>query len=163
MKPDRPSGQSGRWRTRLYGILGEIHMALVTVAGSLIVVGGILAYGVQFKFDTTALLLCLGYLVCDLIRITFLRGKTISLGFPLILMAFLILDSLVLALLIAVIGSLISELVYSKVLSKQRRPLGMAIVRALFYAGHHAVAGAGALYAFTVTNVWIVSRNNSFK
>lgn len=132
-------------------------MALVTVAGCLIVVGGILAYGYQLEFDTTALLLCVGYLVCDLIRITFLRGKTISLGFPLILMSFLILDSPVLALLIAIIGSLISELIYSKLLSKQRRPLGMAIVRALFYSGHHAVAGAGAMYAFTLTNVWIIS------
>ena len=132
-------------------------MALVTVAGCLIVLGGILAFGYQFEIDTTVLLLFLGYLVCDLIRITFLRGKTISLGFPLILMAFLILDSLVLALLIAVVGSLVSELVYSKLLSKQRRPLGMAIVRALFYSGHHAVAGAGALYAFTLTNVWIIS------
>ena len=62
-------------------------MALVTVAGCLIVAGGVLAYGHQLTFDTTLVLLCLGYVVCDLIRITFLRGKTISLGFPLILMA----------------------------------------------------------------------------
>jgi hypothetical protein len=157
VKADRPSGRFGRWRTRLYGILGEIHMALVTVAGCLIVLGGILAYGYQLEFDTTVLLFCLGYLICDLIRITFLRGKTISLGFPLILMAFLILDSPVLALLIAVTGSLFSEVVYSKLLSKQRRPMGMTVARALFSSGHHAIAGAGALYAFSLTKVWIVS------
>jgi len=58
---------------------------------------------------------------------------------------------------VAVTGSLISELFYSKFLSKQRRPPGVALVRALFYASHHAVAGVGALYAYSVTYMFVAS------
>jgi len=132
-------------------------MALVTVAGCLTVLAAVTAYSQKFVLNPSLLLFILAYAACDLIRITFLRGKTISLGYPLVLLAFMIYDSPYMASLVAVSGSLISEGIYSKFLSRQRRPLSVVVIRALFYAGHHAVAGAGALYIYQLLAGWTES------
>ncbi len=136
-------------RMRLYDILGKIHLALITDAGLLIAVLLPSLFSPQFVPKDISLFLVFFavYVVGDLIRLRFLRGATISLGFPLIFLA-LLADSPFAALLIATLGSLVSEALQSRFFSKQHLPWFPTLRRAFFYAGHHAVAGLGALIAY---------------
>jgi len=135
---------------KLYNILGKIHLALITVAGIMIVVrGGVLFDARHAISRPTSLLFFLAYVACDLVRITFLQGTTISLSFPLILLT-LVTDSPLAASFVAIFGSLLSEVLYSKFFSKHRLPLTLSLCRAFFYAGHHAVSSFGALAAYLV-------------
>jgi hypothetical protein len=133
----------------LYQVLGMIHLALVTNAGLLILFFAPSVFGAQFIPKSLSLFLVsfVAYVVCDLIRFRFLRGATISLGFSLILFTLLV-DSPFVALLVAALGSLVSEVIRSRFFSKQRLFWFGALRRALFYAGHHAVASLGALIVY---------------
>ena len=141
-------------RKGAYHILGTVHLALVTVAGLLIAVfAPFLATFAPFLFGdrvtpkTTSLVFFALYVVCDLVRLRFLGRATISLGFTLIFLTLLD-DSPFAALLIAILGSWVSEVLRSRVFSKQRLSWYPALRRAFFYAGHHAVAGFGAMIAY---------------
>jgi hypothetical protein len=135
-------------RRTLYHIMGMMHLALVTDAGLLIMLCVPIMFHKQLIMKEHAcLLFLLGYVMCDLVRVSFRHGATISLGFPLIFLT-LLADSPFVALLNATLGSLISEVLRSIFASKQRHPWFPALRRALFYAGHHAVAGWGALIAY---------------
>jgi hypothetical protein len=136
----------------LYHILGMIHLALVSDAGLLIVIFAPLLFSAQFMVQepNISLVFLLGYVVCDLVRLPFRHGATISLGFPLIFLT-LLADSPFAALRNATLGSMVSEALHSIFASKQRHPWSAALRRALFYAGHHAVAGLGALIAYQLT------------
>lgn len=146
-------------RMRLYDILGEIHLALITDAGLIIVAFAPFLFGAQLIPQRITLTFFLGYIVCDLIRLRFLRGVTISLGFPLIFLT-LLADSPFAALLVGTLGSWVSETLYSKLLSKHHLSWFQSLRRAFFYAGHHAVASQGALIAWGLTryysNPWLV-------
>jgi len=142
---------------KLYNILGNIHLALITVAGLVIVTRVPILFGPLVFTKSTSLLFLLAYVVCDLIRITFLYGNTISLSFPLILLT-LVTDSPVAASFVAVLGSLFSEGLYSRFVSKQRLPLTFALRRAFFYAGHHAVASMVALFVYCIIHRFTASR-----
>jgi hypothetical protein len=72
------------------------------------------------------------------------------LGFPLIFLT-LLNDSPFSALLVAALGSLISETLRSRIFSRQHLSWLPALRRAFFYAGHHAVASLGALIAYQLT------------
>ncbi len=133
---------------RLYQVLGMIHHALITDAGLLILVFGFLMFRPYFNnLREISLAFFVLYIVCDLIRLSFLRGATISLGFPLIFLT-LLADSPFIAMLPAALGSLISETIQSVWISKQRLSWFPALRRTLFYVGHHAVAGLGALVVY---------------
>jgi len=135
---------------KLYDILGKVHLALITVAGLVIVVRGPLLLGSQVIPRPISLLFLFAYVVCDLVRITFLRGATVSLSFPLVLLT-LVVDSPLAASSVAIFGSLLSETLYSRIFSKQRQPWRYALLRAFFYASHHAVTSLGALFAYAIT------------
>jgi hypothetical protein len=145
---------------KLYDFLGKVHLALVTVAGLVIVVRGSSLFGAQVVSRPTSWLFFLAYVGCDLVRITFLRGTTISLSFPLILLT-LVTDSPLAASFSAILGSLLSETLYSKFLSKQHMPLILSLRRAFFYAGHHAVSSFGALAVYLIMRMsfepWLLS------
>lgn len=144
-------------------VLGTIHLALVTDAGLLIMyrIYLVLAqFGDQLGVEFVDLALLVGYVIFDLSSLRFprrfrrfLREPTISLGFPFVFLSLLVDYPNVpfKALLIAILGSLISEALRSRAFSKQpkqRLPWGATLRRAFFYAGHHAVAGLGALIAY---------------
>lgn len=134
-------------RMKVYDILGKIHLALITDAGLLIAaflpyLSGLFGYSRMPR--ATSLVFLAAYVAGDLIRLSFLRGATISLGFPLILLTLLD-DSPLMALLTATLGSLVSEALRSRFFSRQRLTWFATFRRAFFYAGHHAVAGLGAL------------------
>jgi len=129
----------------LYKILGWIHLALVTDAGLLIIVFAPSLFRAQPVPKPISYAFALGYVVCDLICLPILRGTTISMGFPLIFLT-LLADSPFAALLIAILGSLVSETLRSRFI--QHLPWFATLRRAFFYAGHHAVAGLGALIAY---------------
>ncbi len=132
----------------LYRTLGTIHLALVTDAGLFIMILAPIMFRDQFIVEKPiSFVFLLGYVVCDLVRLPFRYGTTISLGFPLIFLT-LLADTPFAALRNAVLGSLISEALRSIFFSKQRHPWFPALRRTLFYAGHHAVAAWGALIAY---------------
>jgi hypothetical protein len=134
----------------LYHILGMVHLALITDAGLLIMLCIPILFHDQLIPQPISVAFLLGYVVCDLVRFPFRHGATISLGFPLIFLT-LLADSPFAALFNATLGSLISEALRSIFVSKQRHPWFPALRRALFYAGHHAVAGWGALLVYQLT------------
>jgi hypothetical protein len=131
----------------LYHLLGMIHLALITDAGLLIMVCTPILFRDQLTLQPISLAFLVGYVICDLVRLPFRHGATISLGFPLIFLTLLV-DSPFAALFNATLGSLISEALRSIFVSKQRHPWVDALRRTFFYAGHHAVAGWGALLAY---------------
>jgi hypothetical protein len=132
----------------LYSLLGTIHLALVTDAGLLIWAFALPLFGDQLiPKNPISLAFLASYVVCDLIRLPFLHGVSISLGFPLIFLT-LLADSPFAALFNATLGSLLSETLRSKYVSRQHLPWFHTVRRALFYAGHHAVAGLGALLSY---------------
>jgi hypothetical protein len=133
----------------LYRVLGTIHLALVTDAGLIIAICTPILFGDQFrsKLSLLSLAFLISYVLCDLIRLRFMQGATISLGFPLVFLT-LLTDSPFAALFNATFGSLISEALRSIWGSKQRRAWFPALWRAFFYAGHHAVASLGALFIY---------------
>jgi hypothetical protein len=146
---DRHLERLGFYASRtLYHILSITYLALITDAGLLIIAFTPLLFKAQLiaqEFNISLVFL-IGYVICDLIRLPFRHGATISLGFPLIFLTVLA-DSPFAALRNAALGSLLSEALYSILISKQRCSWSLALRRALFYAGHHAVAGLGALTA----------------
>jgi hypothetical protein len=150
-------------RRGLYHILGMVHLALVTDAGLLIVAFAPFVFDTQLMPKTLSLLFFVFYVVCDLIRLRFLGRATISLGFTLIFLTLLD-DSPFAALLIAILGSLVSEVLQSRVFSKQHLAWFPTLRRAFFYAGHHAVAGLGALIAYQLTRAcfapWLLNMYN---
>ena len=77
MKVNYPHERPSLWQTRVYTLLGKIHMALVTVAGCLVVLAAVTYRRQELTLDLSLLLFGLAFVACDLIRITFLRGKTI--------------------------------------------------------------------------------------
>lgn len=131
----------------LYRILGMIHLALVTDAGLLIMIFAPSLFGVQLVPKPISLIFFICYVVCDLVRLPFRYGATISLGFPLIFLTLLV-DSPFAALVVATLGSWFSEVLRSRLSAKQRLSWFAALCRAFFYAGHHAVAGLGALTVY---------------
>jgi len=134
--------------TTLYRVLGIVHLALVTDAGVLIMVFAPFLFGRQFIPEHISLFFLAVYITCDfVVRLSFFRGATISLGFPLIFLT-LLADSPFSALLNATLGSLVSELLWSRFLSRRRPGWFMTLRRTFFYAGHHAVAGLGALIVY---------------
>ncbi|MFZ5915483.1 MAG: AAA family ATPase [Chloroflexota bacterium] len=135
---------------KLYSILGNVHLALITVGGLISIVGVLCLFDTRLFSGPTSLLFLLAYVVCDLIRITFLYGATISLGFPLILLT-LVTDSPLAASFVAIFGSLFSEGLYGRFVSKQRLPLAFVLRRAFFYAGHHALASTAASLVYYLT------------
>ena len=144
-------GRLGRLRTAMragvYRVLGMIHLALITDAGLLIMVFAPSLFGAQLRPKPICLAFFPVYMVCDLVRLRFLRGATISLGFPLIVLS-LLADSPCVALLVAALGSWVSEVLRSRYLSRRHLPWFATLRRAFFYAGHHAVAGLGALVVY---------------
>jgi len=143
--------------TTFYRILGTVHLALITDAGLLIMAFAPSLFGTQFRLKSIiSPVFLVGYVVCDLIRLTFMHGATISLGFPLIFLTLLV-DSPFAALLNATLGSLISEALRSIFASKQHLPWFSALRRTFFYAGHHAVAGFGALIAYQLIHHYLPS------
>jgi len=138
----------------LYNVLGWVHQALITDAGVLIVLFAPYLrhlFDAPFKPKPISLAFGLGYVVCDLIRLPYLHGAVVSMGFPLIFLTLLV-DSPFIALISVALGSWVSEALRSRFFTKQRLPWFPALRRAFFYAGHHAVAGLGALIAH-----WFVS------
>jgi len=133
--------------TTLYRTLGMIHLALVTDAGLLIMIFVPSLFGAQLVPKPISLIFFICYVVCDLVRLPFRYGATISLGFPLIFLTLLV-DSPFAALLVATLGSWFSEVLRSRLFSKLRLSWFAALRRAFFYAGHHAVAGLGALITY---------------
>ena len=128
-------------------VLAMVHFALITDAGLLIMVFAPSLFGAQLRPKPICLAFFPLYVVCDLVRLRFLRGATISLGFPLIVLS-LLADSPCVALLVAAFGSWVSEVLRSRFLSRRHLPWFATLRRAFFYAGHHAVAGLGALVVY---------------
>jgi len=136
--------------TMRYTMPCMVYLALVTGAGLLITCVAFSEFGDQLKPELIRLILLVGYVACDLIRLRFPRGVTISLGFPVILLI-LLTESAVMALTIAILGSLASEVLRS-VFSRGWLHLFLSLPRILFYAGHHAVSCLGALVAYQLVS-----------
>ena len=140
------------WK-RPYRYLAALYYVLVTVTGLIVFLvhrSFWSRYIHPIELDRLFLSAALLYAVLDLIRIPFPGGSIISLSFPVSLTALLASSNPTGAILIAVIGSLLSELAYS--LIYRRLEPGLALMRALLYAGHHAVAGFAAAIAFLLLN-----------
>ena len=133
----------------IYHALGLVHLALITDAGLLLMVFVPLLFRRELRLTPVYLAFWPLYVVCDLIRLRFVKGATISLGFPLIFLALLV-DSPFAALTIATAGSVVSEMLRSRIFARQRLSWFATLRRAFFYAGHHAIAGFGALIAYLV-------------
>ncbi len=131
--------------------VGKFYPILVILVGLVSVLLATLRFGDQLKREPIYLILFVLYVVCDLILMRFLGEATISLGFSVIFLTLLVNypdNSPFAALLIAALGSLISETLRSIVLSSRRLPWFTVARRAFFYASHHAVAGLAALVAY---------------
>jgi len=131
-------------------VLGAVHWILVTGAGPLVMYRAFPQLSDQFEVKSVTLVLLAEYVIFDLLRLRFLGLSTISLGFPIILFSLLIdyPNAPFAALLIATLGSFVSETLHCRVFSKRRLSWPGTLRRALFYTGHHAVAGAGALITY---------------
>jgi len=148
------------WK-RPYRYLVALYYALITVAGSIVVLCHWpfwSRYAVPVSLDRLLLFTVLFYVVLDSIRIPFASGSTISLSFPIVLTVLLVSSNPANAVTVAICGSLVSEYVYS--LFYRRLQLEQAWIPALIqatlqsvlYAGHHAVAGFTAAIAFLLLN-----------
>ena len=157
--------QIARRRLQTLGVikmLSVVHWALITSAGSLVVYCAFSKFSGQFEAKPIVLVLLIEYVVLDLLRLPFLGLSTISLGFPIIIFSLLIdyPDAPFAALLIATAGSFVSEALYCGFIARPRPSWPETLRRILFYTGHHAIAGAGALitYVFACCYVprWLV-------
>jgi hypothetical protein len=150
--------------TALYRLMGIIHFALVILAGLYILCSilfwlgnvivkdpsSLLRFGGELVRNRNNLILLAAYIVFDLVRLPFLWRSTISLGFLVVFFTLLINDpnsAPLPALLVACLGSSISEML-NGMRSKPRLRWSVTFQRALFYAGHHAVAALGASIAY---------------
>jgi len=154
--------QSPRRKTQPWDVikvLGVAHWILVTGAGLLITYQVISRFGGQIRVEFAALVLLAEYVIFDLFRLRFLGLSTISLGLSIILFSLLIdyPNAPFATLLIATFGSFVSEMLHCRVFSKRRLSWPGTFRRALFYTGHHAIAGAGALITY-VFACWYVPR-----
>ena len=145
--------QIARRRLQTLGVinvLSVVHWALITSAGSLVIYYAFSTFNGQFEIESVALVLLTEYVILDLLRLRFPGLSTISLGFPIILFSLLIdyPDAPFAALLIATAGSFASETLYCRLVSRPRPSWPGTLRRALFYTGHHAIAGAGALITY---------------
>jgi hypothetical protein len=142
------------WK-RPYRYLAAAYFAFVAVAGLVVVQcewPGWQRYAHEIELNRLLLAALVIYSVLDLIRIPFLSGSAISLGFPVLLIALLARGDPAVPILIGVTGSLLGEFLYSCVCG--RLGLKRALLRAVLYAGHHAVASGAAAIAFGLVRLF---------
>jgi len=138
------------WK-RPYRYMVAAYFALILVAGSIVVWFQWpfwSEYARVAGFNRLLLSAIAVYFSLDLIRIPLATGSTISVSFPVLVTALLVSAVPAIPIPIAMVGSLLGELVYSCVYRRLR--LGPALMRAVLYACHHAVACCAAAIAFVL-------------
>ena len=139
---------------RAYRVLNAVHTVGITLAGLAILIKSTLVFGLPLTFQPTTLVFLLLFVVGDLLRVALGPTSILSLGFPWVLLT-LMTDGPPAAFFVAVLGSLLSETLYSQFLGQGRPTLRQSVRRALFIAAHHAIASQGALLAYTLAAQWL--------
>lgn len=151
----------GNWQT-YYRRMSAGYYALIVIAGLIIFFTQRWFWQQYTEFVPIAshyvLIAVLLYMFLDWIRILFFQNSILSLGFCLALVIVLSPSGMQNSVPMITAGSLVSEFLYSyyryrrKAKGKWDQALGSAIVRALLYAGHHAIASFAASVAFFLAN-----------